>query len=201
MPPVVTDSEGMTGQGPAQGTIRMRGITKAYGSTVANDSVDFELQPGEIHALLGENGAGKTTLMNILFGFVLADEGEISIGEEVVHFATPHDALQRGIGMVHQHFMLVPGFTVAENVVLGSVSPWNMSLRRTGIERDVSAAAERFGMAIDPRKRIRDLPIDVQHRVQILKLLYRGANVLILDEPTSALGPAQITALFATLNE
>jgi simple sugar transport system ATP-binding protein len=191
----------MPGQGSAQGTIRMRGITKAYGSTVANDSVDFELRAGEIHALLGENGAGKTTLMSILFGFVLADEGEISIGDEVVHFATPHDALQRGIGMVHQHFMLVPGFTVAENVVLGSVSAWNMSLRRTRIERDVSAAAERFGMAIDPRKRIRDLPIDVQQRVEILKLLYRGANVLILDEPTSALGPAQIKALFATLND
>jgi ABC-type uncharacterized transport system ATPase subunit len=185
----------------APGTIRMRGITKAYGSTVANDSVDFELRPGEIHALLGENGAGKTTLMSILFGFVLPDEGEISIGDEVVQFATPHDALQRGIGMVHQHFMLVPGFTVAENVVLGSVSPWNMSLRRVRIERDVAAAAERFGMAIDPRKRIRDLPIDVQQRVEILKLLYRGANVLILDEPTSALGPAQIKALFTTLND
>jgi ABC-type uncharacterized transport system ATPase subunit len=203
MPPVVSDSEGMAEEraGVAPGTIRMRGITKTYGSTVANDNVDFELRPGEIHALLGENGAGKTTLMSILFGLILPTDGQISIGDEDVHFATPYDALQRGIGLVHQHFMLVPGFTVAENVVLGSVSPWNMSLRRARIERYVSAAAERFGMTIDPRKRIRDLPIDVQQRVEILKLLYRGANVLILDEPTSALGPAQIKALFATLND
>jgi simple sugar transport system ATP-binding protein len=179
----------------------MRGITKAFGATVANDRVDFELRPGEIHALLGENGAGKTTLMSILFGLLPPDEGEISIGDEVVALESPHDALQRGIGMVHQHFMLVPNFTVAENVVLGSVSPWNMSLRRAQIERSVREAADRFGMSIDPHKRIRDLPIDVRQRVEILKLLYRGARVLILDEPTSALGPAQIQTLFATLTE
>ena len=181
--------------------VRMRGITKTYGPTVANDKVDFDLHPGEIHALLGENGAGKTTLMNILFGLVPYDSGEIWVGEEQVRLSGPQDALARGIGMVHQHFMLVQRFTVAENVVLGSVPPWNVALRRSHIERDVQQAADRFGMAVEPRRRIRDLPIDTQQRVEILKLLYRGAKVLILDEPTSSLGPAQIKGLFATLDD
>ncbi len=179
----------------------MHGITKTYGPTVANDRVDFALDPGEIHALLGENGAGKTTLMSILFGLVPYDEGEITIGGEPVQLSSPHDALERGIGMVHQHFMLVPGFTVAENVVLGSVSPWNPRLRRGDIERDVSAVAKRYGLSLEPTRKIRDLPIDSQQRVEILKLLYRGARVLILDEPTSSLGPAQIETLFATLKD
>jgi general nucleoside transport system ATP-binding protein len=179
----------------------MHGIRKAYGLTVANDSVEFDLVPGEIHALLGENGAGKTTLMSILFGLVPYDEGEVWIGEEQVRFSSPHDALERGIGMVHQHFMLVRDFTVAENVVLGSVSPWNMVLRRSQIERDVREAAERFRIGVNPRVRIRDLPIDTQQRVEILKLLYRGARLLILDEPTSSLGPAEIEGLFATLRD
>src|SRR4029079_16657260 len=184
-----------------EGAIELRGITNTYGAVVANKDVDFDLRPGEIHALLGENGAGKTTLMSILFGLVAPDEGEILLGGEPVSLASPHDAVQRGIGMVHQHFMLVPNFTVAENVVLGSVSPWNMALRRAAIERSVAEAAERFGMAIHPRRRIRDLPIDVQQRVEILKLLYRGARALILDEPTSTLGPAQIETLFGTLRD
>src|SRR5207302_7205241 len=146
------------------GGIRMRGITKTYGATVANAGVDLDLYTGEIHALLGENGAGKTTLMNVLFGLVPADSGEIWIDEEQVDLSGPQDALARGIGMVHQHFMLVSRFTVAENVVLGSVPPWNMKLRRAEIEQDVAAAAERFGMAIDPHARIRDLPVDTQQR-------------------------------------
>jgi len=187
--------------GGSPGTIELRRITKTFGATVANYEVDFDLRPGEIHALLGENGAGKTTLMSILFGLVTPDEGEILIGGEPVVFDSPHDALQRGIGMVHQHFMLVPKFTVAENVVLGSVSPWNTRLRRSAIERDVAEASERFGMAIDPSRRVRDLPIDVQQRVEILKLLYRGATALILDEPTSTLGPAQIDTLFGILRD
>jgi simple sugar transport system ATP-binding protein len=179
----------------------MAGITKAYGATVANDGVEFELAPGEIHALLGENGAGKTTLMNVLFGMVRPDAGEILLGDEQVRFSSPHDALERGIGMVHQHFMLVQDFTVAENVVLGSEEPWDPSLRRSEIERNVADAAERFGMGIHPRPRIRDLPIDTQQRVEILKLLYRGARILILDEPTSSLGPAQISSLFGVLRD
>jgi ABC-type uncharacterized transport system ATPase subunit len=172
-----------------------------YGSTVANDGAELDLAPGEIHAVLGENGAGKTTLMNVLFGMVKPDGGTITLDDEEVEFAAPSDALSRGIGMVHQHFMLVQDFTVAENVVLGSVSPWNMSLRPRQVERDVEEAAERLHMNIDPRRRIRDLPIDTQQRVEIFKLLYRGARILILDEPTSSLGPAQIAALFATLKE
>jgi ABC-type uncharacterized transport system ATPase subunit len=194
------------GPGPGQSaaaaaTIRMRGITKSYGDTVANAEVDLDLHRGEIHALLGENGAGKTTLMNVLFGLVFPDSGEVWVGDERVALSGPQDALARGIGMVHQHFMLVQRFTVAENVVLGSVSPWNIKLRRHRIEQDVRAAADRFGIALDPRARIRELPVDTQQRVEILKLLYRGARILILDEPTSSLGPAQIAGLFATLRE
>jgi simple sugar transport system ATP-binding protein len=203
MPRVAIDPGGAAsppGEVPS-GPIELRGITKTFGATIANYEVDFDLRPGEIHALLGENGAGKTTLMSILFGLVLPDEGEIRLGGEPVTFSSPHDALQRGIGMVHQHFMLVQGFTVAQNVVLGSVSPWNMNLRRASIERSVAEASDRFGMSIDPRKRIRDLPIDVQQRVEILKLLYRGARALILDEPTSTLGPAQIETLFGILRD
>jgi simple sugar transport system ATP-binding protein len=187
--------------GVAPEHIRMRGITKRYGETVANAQIDFDVFPGEIHALLGENGAGKTTLMSILFGLVLYDDGAVWIGDEQVRFSSPNDALARGIGMVHQHFMLVQNFTVAENVVLGSASALNVALRRSEIEREVGAAAQRFGMGIDPRPRVRHLPIDTQQRVEILKLLYRGANVLILDEPTSSLGPAQIDGLFATLKD
>lgn len=179
----------------------MRSICKRYGTTIANSDVDLEVRHGEIHALLGENGAGKTTLMNILFGLVPPDSGEIVIHGAKVTLGGPQDALALGIGMVHQHFMLVQRFTVAENVVLGSVSPWKMALRRTAIEREVKQAAERFGVAIDPHRRIRELPIDTQQRVEILKLLYRGAHTLILDEPTSSLGPAQISGLFANLRE
>jgi general nucleoside transport system ATP-binding protein len=180
--------------------INMRGITKAFGATVANSDVALEVRPGEIHALLGENGAGKTTLMNVLFGMIKPDAGAVVLDEEVTDFSGPHDALERGIGMVHQHFMLVQNFTVAENVVLGAVSPWNLSLRPKKVEAEVAAAAERLQFDIDPRRRIRDLPIDTQQRVEIFKLLYRGARVLILDEPTSSLGPAQIEDLFASLN-
>jgi ABC-type uncharacterized transport system ATPase subunit len=179
----------------------MRGITKIYGTTVANDGVDFELRPGEIHALLGENGAGKTTLMSILFGLVPPDEGEILIDDEVVNFSSPRDALERGIGMVHQQFMLVQRFTVAENVTLGSVSSWNMTFRRADIEHAVQKTAERYSLAVRANDRIRDMPIDAQQRVEILKLLYRGAEMLILDEPTSFLGPAQIAGLFSTLKD
>jgi len=179
----------------------MRGIMKTFGSTVANDGVDLDLAPGEIHALLGENGAGKTTLMNILFGMIKPDSGSIGLDDEEVSLDTPADALARGIGMVHQHFMLVQDFTVAENVVLGSVSAFNLKFRRREVERQVQEAADRLGIDIDPRRRVGQLPIDTQQRVEIFKMLYRGSRVLVLDEPTSSLGPVQIAALFKVLSD
>jgi len=179
----------------------MRSIVKRYGPVIADDDVDFDLRPGEIHALLGENGAGKTTLMKILFGMVQPDAGQILINGEPVEFKSPRDALDRRIGMVHQHFMLVPQFSVAENVVLGSKSFWGPRLRAAEIEKSVRAAAQQFGIHLDPVQRVGDLPIDVQQRVEILKLLYRGATTLILDEPTAALGPAEIEQLFLSLRD
>jgi simple sugar transport system ATP-binding protein len=178
----------------------MRGIRKRFGETVANDAVDFDLHKAEIHALLGENGAGKTTLMRILFGLARPDEGEISIAGSPVDFSSPRDALDHRIGMVHQHFMLVPGFSVAENVVLGSRVGRGPTLRYSEVERIVSETAERFGIHVDPSARIDDLPVETKQRVEILKLLYRGADTLILDEPTSVLGPVQIEALLSTLD-
>lgn len=181
--------------------IVMRSIVKRYGQVVANDDVDFDLRPGEIHALLGENGAGKTTLMNILFGMVQPDAGQILIDDTPVELKSPRDALSRRIGMVHQHFMLVPQFTVAENVVLGSKPYWDARLRGAEIEKSVQAAAQQFGIHLNPAQRVGTLPIDVQQRVEILKLLYRGATTLILDEPTAALGPAEIAQLFVSLRD
>ena len=180
--------------------VSMRGIRKRFGSTVANDAVDFDLRGSEIHALLGENGAGKTTLMNILFGLIQPDEGEIAVGDAVVDFSSPRDALDHRIGMVHQHFMLVPGFTVAENVVLGSRVGRGATMRRSELDRIVSETAEKFGIHVDPRAQIDDLPVETKQRVEILKLLYRGADTLILDEPTSVLGPVEIEALLSTLD-
>src|SRR3954451_14800585 len=178
--------------------IAMRGISKGYGTTVANRDVSFDLAPGEVHALLGENGAGKTTLMNILFGMVRPDAGQITVDDQLVDLSGPQDALDLGIGMVHQHFMLVQNFTVAENVVLGTVSPWNLRLSPKQVEHRVAEAAERLRFDIDPHRRVSEPPIATQQRVEIFKLLSRGANVLILDEPTSSLGPAQIDDLFST---
>jgi simple sugar transport system ATP-binding protein len=188
-----------TADTPAALAVQMRGITKRFGALVANDAVDFDLASGEIHALLGENGAGKTTLMNMLFGLFAPDDGEIAIRGEAVQLGSPRDALARHVGMVHQHFMLVPDFSVAENVALGSRSPWDLRLRRADVEREVAEVAERFGMSLDPGQPVGELSIDVQQRVEILKLLYMGAEVLILDEPTAVLGPAEIARLFDTL--
>ncbi len=186
---------------PAPTAIRMLGITKRFGALTACDQIDFELREGEVHCLLGENGAGKTTLMSILFGLLQPDDGQLIVNGHPRDLASPREALEAGIGMVHQHFMLVPDFTVAENVVLGSRSSWNPRLRRGIIEEEVAAVAERSGLQVDPRARVRDLPVDVQQRVEILKLLYRGARVLILDEPTASLGPAGIRSLFTALEE
>jgi simple sugar transport system ATP-binding protein len=180
--------------------LELRGITKRFPGVVANDRIDFDLQPGEVHALLGENGAGKSTLMNVLYGLYRPDEGEIRIGGQSVTMHSPKDAIERGIGMVHQHFMLIPVMTVAENIVLGTEP------RRDGVLLDLSAAekrvrelSEQYGLSVDPRARIEDISVGRQQRVEILKALYRGADILILDEPTAVLTPQEATELFGVL--
>ena len=179
--------------------LELRGITKRFPGTLANDHVDFDLRRGEVHALLGENGAGKSTLMNILYGLYTPDEGEILINGESVQMSSPGDAIERGIGMVHQHFMLIPVMSVAENIVL-AVEP------RRGMLLDYGAARERvrnlastFGVAIDPDAKIEDITVGQQQRVEILKALYRRADILILDEPTAVLTPQEATELFGIL--
>jgi len=180
--------------------LELRGITKRFPGVVANDRIDFDLQPGEVHALLGENGAGKSTLMNVLYGLYRPDEGEIRIGGQPVTMHSPKDAIERGIGMVHQHFMLIPVMTVAENIVLGTEP------RRDGVLLDLAAAekrvrelSEQYGLSVDPRARIEDISVGRQQRVEILKALYRGADILILDEPTAVLTPQEATELFGVL--
>ena len=181
--------------------VTMRGITKRFPGVVANDRVDFEANVGEVHALLGENGAGKSTLSNILTGLYRADEGELELYGRPVEFHSPRDALDAGIGMVHQHFRLVEPFTVAENVVLGDHRDVGRSflIHAREIEQRVAELAARYGLAVDPRARIWQLSVGEQQRVEILKTLYRDARVLILDEPTAVLTPQEAEGLFVTL--
>ena len=171
-------------------TVTMKGIVKRFPGVVANDGVDFEARAGEVHALLGENGAGKSTLSNVLTGLYRPDEGTISLNNEVVHFDSPREALERGIGMVHQHFRLVNSFTVAENIILGEQSKNLMMDTSATIER-ISAYATQYGIAVDPNARIWQLSVGEQQRVEILKALYHGAKILILDEPTAVLLPVR----------
>jgi simple sugar transport system ATP-binding protein len=178
--------------------ISMRGIVKRFPGVLANDRVDFELRRGEIHALLGENGAGKSTLMNILAGLYRPDDGAILIDGRPVALHSPRDAIAAGIGMIHQHFMLVPSQSVAENVLLGMRHP-RFRLRLAESERTVAELGERYGLRVDPRAKIWQLSVGEQQRVEILKMLYRGADVLILDEPTAVLGPQESEQLFTTL--
>jgi simple sugar transport system ATP-binding protein len=179
----------------------MRGITKRFPGVVANDGVDFEAAPGEIHALLGENGAGKSTLSNILTGLYRPDEGEVLLYGEPVRFESPRDALDAGICMVHQHFRLVEPFTVAENVVLGDHrgEGGSFRLRRGEIEDRVDELSARYGLAVDARAKIWQLSVGEQQRIEILKALYRDARILILDEPTAVLTPQEADVLFVTL--
>jgi simple sugar transport system ATP-binding protein len=181
--------------------VELRGITKRFPGVVANDSVDFEAAEGEVHALLGENGAGKSTLSNILTGLYKPDDGEIKLWGKAVAFSSPRDALDAGIGMVHQHFRLVPPFTVAENVILGDHRGEGKKLmvhpRR--IERRVAELGQRYRIAVDPRARVWQLSLGEQQRVEILKSLYREARILILDEPTAVLTPQEADSLFETL--
>jgi simple sugar transport system ATP-binding protein len=178
--------------------VELHGITKRFGTLLANDQVDFTLKQGEIQALLGENGAGKTTLMRILYGLYTADEGQIIVNGKETAIKSPRDAIQAGIGMVTQHFTLVPTLTVAENVALGYTRGFRLDPK--ALQKDVAAAAERFGIEVEPGALVRHLSVGERQRVEILKSLYRNARVLILDEPTAVLVPQEVDVLFATLN-
>jgi general nucleoside transport system ATP-binding protein len=178
--------------------IKMEGILKRFPGVLANDRVDFELRHGEIHALLGENGAGKSTLMNVLAGMYKPEAGTINVDDKSVNFTSPRDAIRAGIGMVHQHFMLVPTQTVTENILLGLDTPrFLLNLRL--YDREISELSERFGLKVDPRAKIWQLSVGEQQRVEILKMLYRGTNILIMDEPTAVLAPQEIDDLFHTM--
>ena len=179
--------------------LELRGITKRFPGVLANDSVNLEVESGQILGLLGENGAGKTTLMNILYGLYSADEGEILIDDVVQDFQSPGDAIDAGIGMVHQHFMLVPVFSVAENVVLG-VEP----TREAGVldmkkaRADVTEISTQYGLAVDPNAMVEDLPVGIQQRVEIVKVLFRDAEIIIFDEPTAVLTPRRLRSSSAS---
>ncbi len=182
--------------------LELKGITKRFGSLVANDRIDLSVSPGQVHALLGENGAGKTTLMNVLYGLMQPDEGEILLDGKKARFASPKDAIAAGIGMVHQHFMLVPVFTVAENVTLGmeETRPSGLLDRRKA-RRDVRELSRRYGLEVDPDALVENLPVGIQQRVEIIKALVRDASVLILDEPTAVLTPAEAEDLFRIIRQ
>jgi simple sugar transport system ATP-binding protein len=182
--------------------LELKGITKRFGPLVANDRIDLSVAPGQVHALLGENGAGKTTLMNVLYGLLQPDEGQILIEAKPVKFHSPRDAIAAGIGMVHQHFMLVPVFTVAENVTLGIEETKRSGLLdRRKTRRDVRELSRRYGLDIDPDAIVENLPVGIQQRVEIVKALVREASVLILDEPTAVLTPAETDDLFRIIKQ
>lgn len=180
--------------------LELRGITKRFPGVLANNDISFSLEPGEIHALLGENGAGKTTLMNILYGLYQPDKGEIAIGGKLVTITGPIDAIRQGIGMVHQHFMLIPVLTVAENVMLGQEEVRRrFFLNRRKVVAQIREISQKYGLRVDPTAYVKDLPVGVQQRVEIIKVLYRDAHILILDEPTAVLTPQEVEELFGIM--
>ncbi len=179
--------------------LELRGITKRFGPLVANDAISITVESGQIHALLGENGAGKSTLMNVLFGLYQADEGEILLDGVPQHFSGPGQAMSAGIGMVHQHFMLIPVFTVAENIMLGHEPTRAGVINLPEARRRVREISERFGFDIDPDVLVEDLPVGAQQRVEIIKALSREAKVLVLDEPTAVLTPQETDELMSTM--
>ncbi len=181
--------------------LELRGITKRFGPLVANDSIDLVVEPGQIHALLGENGAGKSTLMNVLFGLYQPDAGEILLDDVAQHFSGPGQAMAAGIGMVHQHFMLIPVFTVAENVMLGHEPSKFGVIDLPEARRRVREISDRFGFDLDPDAIVEDLPVGLQQRVEIVKALSRDAKVLVLDEPTAVLTPQETDELMVTMRQ
>ncbi len=184
----------------AHPAVEARGITKAFPGVLANAGVDLTVKRGEVHAVLGENGAGKSTLASVIAGLYRPDEGELKVNGQAVEFSGPRDALARGVGMVYQHFRLVERFTVAENVILGD--PRQPALLDTrDAEKTVGALGERYGLPINPRARVADLSVGEEQRVEIVKMLYRGADVLILDEPTAVLTPQESENLFGTVEK
>jgi ABC-type uncharacterized transport system ATPase subunit len=186
-------------RGMADTLLELRGIAKRFPGVLANDHVDFDLVKGEVHALLGENGAGKSTLMNILYGLYHPDEGEIRLNGKPVRIGSPRDAIDLGIGMVHQHFMLIPVMTVAENIVLAMEPTKGPFLDLTSAEQRVRELSGRFGLAVRPEARVASISVGMQQRAEILKALYRGADVLILDEPTAVLTPQEASELFTII--
>ena len=182
-----------------ENVIEMREITKVFGEFVANDKINLELRKGEIHALLGENGAGKSTLMNMLAGLLEPTSGKIVVNGQVVELDSPSKATSLGIGMVHQHFMLVEAFTVAENIILGSELTKNGVLDIARATREINELSERYGLAVNPSAKVADISVGAQQRVEILKTLYRGADILIFDEPTAVLTPSEIDELMAIM--
>ena len=181
--------------------LELRGITKRFPGVLANDHIDLTLEKGQILALLGENGAGKTTLMNILYGLYQPDEGEIIVNGQPFQVNSPSDAITHGIGMVHQHFMLIPVFTVTENVMLGEESTRTGGfLDRESASKKVRNISDQYGLVVNPDSYVKDLPVGVQQRVEIIKLLYREADILIFDEPTAVLTPQEADDLFVIMH-
>ncbi len=180
--------------------VEMRQIVKKFGDFTANDNINLVVHKGEVHAILGENGAGKSTLMNVLYGLYHPTSGQILIGGKEAAIDGPKKAIELGIGMVHQHFMLIPPFTVTENIVLGMEPTHGMTLDMKKAREEVVAISEKYGMAVDPDAKIEDISVGMQQRVEILKVLYRGADVLILDEPTASLTPQEIRELIVIIN-
>lgn len=180
--------------------VEMSGITKKFGDFVANEEINLTVHRGEVHALLGENGAGKTTLMNILYGLLKPSSGYIKINGKPLKITDPNIAIKNGIGMVHQHFMLVESFSVTENIILGNESTKSFGILDAGKgEKEVKRLSEQYGLTVDPKALIQDLSVGSQQRVEILKTLYRGAQILIMDEPTAVLTPQEIKELVAII--
>ncbi|MDZ8080994.1 MAG: ABC transporter ATP-binding protein [Nostoc sp. DedQUE01] len=179
--------------------LRLEKITKSFGSFIANNNINLSIEAGTIHGILGENGAGKTTLMNIISGLYQPDAGQIYLKEQPVKITSSHEAIKLGIGMIYQHFMLIPQLTVTENIILGKNKNWRLNLRQK--QQEIAALSQSYGLAIDPIAKVENLSVGAQQRVEILKVLYRQAKLLILDEPTAVLTPPEVTSLISILRQ